>query len=104
MTDPTSNKKFEEAFEPVIAFNKLLAETAEAAYNLQMESYQTFAKISMSNVNAGLQVHDLVSMIAYVEKQKANLQKANERILADTEALADLNAKFLESARNLART
>ena len=96
-----ATKKVEAAFEPVIEFNNMIAKAAETAFNLQMESLQSYAKLGIDNVNAALKVRTMDDMASYAEYQKELAQKASDMMVSDAKSFADMSTKFLDGARTM---
>ncbi len=101
MAKAAQAKKVETAFEPVVEFNKMMVETAEAVFNMQMESLQTYTKLGLDNLNASLHVRNVDDMVAFTEKQKEIAQEASDRFTADAKAIAELNTRFVDETRTM---
>lgn len=101
MTNTLEIKQLENAIAPVMAFNKLVIRNAEEALNMQIVNLQTYAKMNLDNLNAGLDVRDADQFRAYAEKQKDMAREVTAKIAADARAFGELNARFLEDARAL---
>lgn len=101
MANTPENKQLENAVAPVVAFNKLVIKNAEEAFNMQIASLQTYTKMSLENLNAGLDVRDPDEFKAYAEKQKDMAKEFTDQMAADAKAFGELNARFLEEARTL---
>ena len=101
MTDTLEIKQLENAVAPVVAFNKLVIKNAEEAFNMQIASLQTYTKMNLDNLNAGLEVRDADEFRAYAERQKDMAREVTAKIASDARAFGELNARFLEDARAL---
>ncbi|MGI9317120.1 MAG: phasin family protein [bacterium] len=102
MAKATEAKQFEAALAPVVAFNRLVVKNAETAFNMQMASLQAYAKLGLENMNAGLEVRNADDFKAYAEKQKNVAEEITAQITSDVKAFGELNAQFMEDARDLA--
>ena len=102
MAKAAQAKKIETAFEPVVEFNKMMVETVEAVFNMQMESLQTYTKLGLDNLNASLHVRNVDDMVAFAEKQKELAQEASDRFTSDAKAMADINTRLVDETRTLA--
>jgi phasin family protein len=101
MAKATETKQLEAALAPVVAFNKLVAKSAENAFNLQMASLQAFTTLGLANFNAGLEVRSADDFKVYAEKQKDVAQEIVTRVTSDVKEFGELNTKFIEDARKL---
>ncbi|MGB5706078.1 MAG: phasin family protein [Arenicellales bacterium] len=102
MSKATETKQFEAAIAPVVAFNQLVVKNAETAFNMQMASLQAYAKLGLENMSAGLEVRNPDDFKAYAEKQKNVAEEITARVTSDVKAFGELNAQFIEEARDLA--
>ncbi len=101
MVKAIDNKTLEATIAPVVAFNKLVIKNAEQAFNMQINSLQAYAKMNIQNLNASLEVRNVDDFKAYAEKQKDVAKEFTAQMTADVKAIGELNARFLEEARNL---
>ena len=102
MAKANQAKQFEAALAPVVAFIKLVMKNAESVFDMQVASVKAYAELGLHNINAGLDVASVEDFKAYAEKQKDVAQEVTARMTADAKALAELNTKFIEDARDLA--
>ena len=102
MSKVKQNEQLEAAMAPVVAFNKLVMENVEAAFNLQVQALQAYADMGMKNINAGLEIRNPDEFKAYAASQKDVAENVTAQMTADVKALGELNAKFIEKARTLA--
>ena len=74
MSKVKQNEQLEAAMAPVVAFNKLVMENVEAAFNLQVQALQAYAQMGMQNINAGLEVRNPEELKAYAAEVNKVLQ------------------------------
>ena len=101
MAKANEMKQLDAAMAPVVAFNKLVMENAEQAFNMQIASLQAYAKLGMDNINAGLEVRNADEFKVYAEKQKDVAKELTAQMTSDAKAFGELNAKFFDAARSL---
>ena len=102
MAKTNQNKQLEAAIAPVVEFNRLVFSNAEAAFNLQMASFQAYTQMGLKNLSAGFEVKNAEDLKAFAENQKAVAQEVTEQVTADVKSMGEMNAKFIESAKSLA--
>ena len=93
---------FEAAVAPVAAFNELVVKNLGTAFSMQVKSLNAYAKMGLSNLNAGLDVRNPDDFKAYMAAQKEVAANVAAQLTADAKAFGELSAKFMEQARALA--
>jgi len=98
-TKSTAFKKIEASFEPVVEFNKMIADSMESSYHLAMDSYQGYAKLGIESLQSGLKVRSPEDMVSYFETQHGMAQKASDMMMTDAKSFSDMGIKFFNDMR-----
>jgi len=100
-TKSTAYKKLEASFEPVMEFNKMIAGSMESSYNMMMDSFQSYSKLGIDNMQSALKVRSPEDMVSYFESQHAMAQKASDMMMSDAKSMSDMSIKFFNDVRGL---
>ncbi len=98
------NKQIEDAKTTVIAFNKMMIQNAERAFNLQVTSLKAYTKIYLDNCSAGLELGGMDDFNALFEQQQNMGREISDLWVADINAFGELSSRFFDDACNLADT
>jgi len=100
-TKSSAYKKIEAGFEPVMEFNKMIAGSMESSYNMLMDSYQGYAKLSIDSLQSGLKVRSPEDMVSYFETQQSMAQKASDMMMSDAKSFSDMGVKMFHDMRSM---
>ena len=100
-TKSSAFKKFEANFEPVMEYNKMIADSMESSYNIAMDSFQGYAKLGIDSMQSGLKVRSPEDMVTFFEGQQSMAQKASDMMMTDAKTASDMSMKFFNDMRSL---
>jgi phasin family protein len=98
---PKTAKKIESSMEPMLEYNTMMADAAEAVFTIEMNCARTLTKLGIDNLIAGMKVRTAGEMLGYAEAQKSLMGKMSDMYFADAKALADIGYKFMDSSFSL---
>ncbi len=93
----------EKFFAPVQQFARLSLSNGEKLYALQMEITQSYIDFGVEQMKALIEVKDPESLRAFVSRQAEAVKTISEKMIADTQAVAELGSKFNAESQQLAR-
>lgn len=94
-------KQVEEAVKPVIAFNKLFADTVEKTFAIQMNGLEALSQIGLKNWKESLEIQSADDFKAYAEKQQNVAKEYAEIISSKTAEVTEVNKNFVEESRKM---
>ena len=100
-TKSSAFKKFEASFEPVMEYNKMIADSMESSYNMAMDSFQGYAKLGIDSMQSGLKVRSPEDMVSFFEGQQSMAQKASDMMMSDAKTASEMGVKFFNDMRSL---
>jgi len=100
-TKSSAFKKIEASFEPVMEYNKMIADSMESSYNMAMDSFQSYAKLGIDSMQSGLKVRSPEDMMTYFEGQQSMAQKASDMMMSDAKTASEMGVKFFNDMRSL---
>lgn len=87
----------------VKAFNSLAVANMEKLASLQTQALQSYAKLSMEQLEELAKVKNPNDLQTYFGKQPAVFKAMGEKAVADTKALTELNIEFGNQVQKLAK-
>lgn len=92
----------EQYLEPSKKMAELALTNAEKAFAMQMNLAQGYFDLAMKQMKAMLEVKDPASLQAFLSQQAEVAKSVSEKVVADAQAVAELNAEAGAEVKKLA--
>ena len=90
----TLNDQSQNAFEPMVKFNQLVAKNFSELTNLQLDSARQYADIGLAQMHLNSQVKDVQSLVNSGTKQLETMTRISQQMIEDGKKLANLANDF----------
>lgn len=88
------NNQYQNAFEPYVKYNQLVAKNFTDLTNLQLQSARVYADIGLAQLNANSQIKDPQSLMASGSKQLETMTRLSQQMIEDGKKLSNLANEF----------
>ena len=90
----TLNDQSQNAFEPMVKFNQLVAKNFSELTNLQLDSARQYADIGLAQIHMSSQIKDMQTLISSGTKQMETMTRISQQMIEDGKKLSTLANEF----------
>ena len=87
-------KSAQPIIETLRTLNELMVASLEKTINLQLDSLQAYADLTISQLKAGVEIKDMSDLKDYAIRQGDLAKVVNDKLVKDTRTLTEIGAQF----------
>lgn len=87
---------------PVQELNKLYIYNIEKLFEIQLNSARDYTEICLDQMRSASEIKDQQALEAFLSKQSETLKTIGEKVIADTQAVANIGSEFSSEAQKIA--
>lgn len=89
-------------FAPVQEFNKLYVYNIEKLFEIQLNSARDYTEICLEQMRSASEITDQKALESFLSKQGETFKTIGEKVIADSQAVANIGSQFSAEAQKIA--
>lgn len=90
------------ALAPVQELNKLYIYNIEKLFEIQLNSARDYTEICLDQMRSASEIKDQQALEAFLSKQGETFKSIGEKVIADSQAVANIGSEFSSEAQKIA--
>lgn len=89
-------------FAPIQELNKLYVYNVEKLFEIQLNSARDYTEICLEQMRSACEINDQKALEAFLSKQGETFKTIGEKVIADSQAVANIGSEFSSEAQKIA--